>query len=216
MASKLSVYNGALRILGERKLASLSESRASRRRLDSVYDGDTGVLWCLQQGMWNFAMETAEITYSPSVTPAFGYSYAFDKPTDWVRTARLSDDEGFCNLLFDYEDQVNYWFANPDTIYVKYVSKATTRGLDFSLWTPNFTSFVEHHFAQSICMATTQSAEKSANLEAIVKRKLLTARATDAMDEAPKLKPAGSWSRARRGGGGGTMGDGGSSSNLIG
>ena len=142
MASKLSVYNGANRILGERKLASLTENRASRRRLDSVWDGDTGVLWCLQQGLWNFAMETIELTYSPSVTPAFGYTYAFDKPTDWVRTARVSDDEGFCGRL-DYKDQVDYWFANPDTIYVKYVSKAVTRGLDLSLWTPNFTDFVE-------------------------------------------------------------------------
>lgn len=213
MASKLSVYNGANRILGERKLASLTENRASRRRLDSVWDGDTGVLWCLQQGLWNFAMETIELTYSPSVTPAFGYTYAFDKPTDWVRTARVSDDEGFCGRL-DYKDQVDYWFANPDTIYVKYVSKLSTRGLDLSLWTPNFTDFVEHHFAASICMATTNSGTTKAELDKLVKKKLNQARSTDAMDEAPENLPPGTWSQSRRGGS--TRGDGGSNSNLIG
>jgi hypothetical protein len=213
MASKLSVYNGALRILGEEKLASLSESRTARRRLDTVWDGDTGVLWCLQQGLWNFAMKSIELTYSPSVTPAFGYSYAFDKQTDWVRTARCSDNEQFIGR-FDYRDEADYWWANCDTIYVKYVSKDTSYGLDLSLWTPNFTSFVEHHFAQSICMATTQSEAKTTELEKAVKRKLNLARSVDAMDEASESLPPGSWSQSRRGRG--TRGDGGSTSNLIG
>ena len=38
MASKLSIYNGALRAIGERRLASLTEDRASRRELDDAYD----------------------------------------------------------------------------------------------------------------------------------------------------------------------------------
>lgn len=214
MASKLSVYNAALLILGERKLNSLSESRASRRRLDSVWDGDIGVLYCLQQGLWNHAMCTAELTYSPSVSPAFGYSYAFDKPTDWVRTALCSDDENFCNLRFDYRDEGAYWLANPDTIYVRYVSKDTDYGLDLSLWPPNFTAYVAHHFAAEICLATTNSESKKAELDKLVKRKLNGARAHDAMDETPQSLPAGSWSRARHGGGGSN--DGGSRSRLIG
>lgn len=47
MASKLTVYNGALLVLGERKLASLSESTPSRRKLDTVWDDD-GVKHCLE------------------------------------------------------------------------------------------------------------------------------------------------------------------------
>lgn len=216
MASRLTVYNGALtKYLGERKLSSVTEGRASRRRLDAVWEGDTGVLWCLQQGLWNFAMNTVEVTYSPSVSSDFGYTYAFDKPTDWVRTAIVSDDAMFCNKRFDFLDEgPRYWWANCDTIYAKYVSSDTSFGLDLSLWTPNFTAFVEAHFAHSICLPTTNSQERTDKLELVVKRKLTLARGTDAMDEAPKTLPAGSWSRARRAGG--TGGDGGSSSNLIG
>lgn len=213
MASKLSVYNAALLILGERKLNSLSENKASRRRLDSVWDGDFGVPYCLQQGLWNFAMNTVEITYSPSVTPAFGYPYAFDKPTDWVRTALCSDDEQFCNLQFDYKDEGAYWYANPDTIYVRYVSKDTGFGLDLSLWPPNFAAYVAHHFAAEICLATTNSDTKKVELDKLVKRKLNGARSHDAMDETPQRLPAGSWSRARRGG---TANDRGSRTRLTG
>jgi len=214
MASKLSVYNGALLAIGERKLGSLTEDRASRRRLDTVFDGDTGIVYCLQQSMWNFAMNTVELTFSPSVTPAFGFRYAFDKPTDWVRTALVSDDEQFCNKRFQFEDQAAYWYADSDPIYVKYVSKDTQFGLDLSLWPANFTNYVEHYFASKIVKATTNSTTDSEALEAKVERLLRRARGTDAMDESPKFIPPGTWSQARRGGGG--RGDGGNTGSLIG
>lgn len=214
MASKLSVYNGALLVLGERKLASLSEDRVPRRRLDSAWDGDTGVAFCLQQGLWNFAMNTISLTYSPSVTPPDGFPYlrAFDKPTDWVRTAIVSDDGQFCNKRFDYVDQGAYWFANPDTIWIKYVSKDTSYGLDLSLWTPAFTDYVEHYFALKICKATSNSGTDRDALEAKVARKLSGARTKDAMDEAAQFIPPGSWSQSRRGSR--RYNDGGSNSSL--
>ena len=203
MASKLSVYNGALLVLGERKLAALTESRASRRRLDTVWDGDTGVQYCLGQGLWNFAMRTSSFTFSPSIEPDFGYTYAFTKPDDWVRTARMSDDERFCNLL-DFDDEQALWFADQDTIYTKYVSKNDEYGFDLSLWTPAFTEYVEHHFAAKICKATTGSDDETERVTALAEKKLRWARSQDAMNEGPKEPPRGSWSRARRGGGGST------------
>lgn len=104
MASKLSLYNDANLILGERKLRSVSENRPSRRRLDTVWDGG-GVRYCLEQGLWNHAMETQALSYSPSVTPAFGYIRAFDKPEHWRRTALVSTDEQFIDKLVDYVDE---------------------------------------------------------------------------------------------------------------
>lgn len=215
MASKLSVYNGALLIVGERKLGSLTEDRAPRRRLDTVWDGDTGVAYCLQQGLWNHALQSVRLTYSPSVTPAFDFRYAFDKPVDWVRTALISDDERFCNKRFEFEDQGAYWYADTDTIYARYVSKSSQFGLDLSLWPPNFTTYVEHHFASKIAKVTTNSNTDKESIEQKTDRLLRKARGTDAMDESPKFIPAGTWSQARRGAGTGRR-DGGNTCNLIG
>lgn len=214
MASKLSIYNGALLILGERKLASLAENRAPRRRLDTVWNGDTGVEYCLQQGLWNFAMNTVGLTYSPSVSPAFGYIYAFDKPTDWVRTARVSDDPQFINCRLDFEDQAAYWFGNNDTLYVKYVSKDVLYGLDLSLWTPAFTSYVEHHFAAKIAKVTTGSDTERERCEVLAEKRLRAAKNIDAMDESVKFLPPGSWALARRGPR--SRSDGGSNTRLLG
>jgi hypothetical protein len=198
MASKLSIYNGACLALGERKLSSLAEGRPSRRRLDSVWDDD-GVRSCLSAGFWNFAMHSIELTHSPSVDPAFGFRYAFDKPSDWVRTAVISENENFTDELLNYEDQGAYWYADCDPIYVRYISDDAALGGDLSLWPANFTRYVEHYFAMRIVKATNNSNTDVETLRLEVKRLLNEAKATDAMDEATKTLPPGSWSRARNG-----------------
>ena len=81
MTSKLTLFNGALRLLGERRLASLTEDRPARRYLDDAWD-DGLVDDALEQGFWNFATRTVQMTASTSVEPEFGYRYAFQKPDD--------------------------------------------------------------------------------------------------------------------------------------
>src|SRR5574343_760692 len=121
MATKISLYNNALLLLGERTLASLTESREVRRLLDKVWARPV-VRECLEAGLWRFAMRTVELTYSPSVEPPFGYRYAFDRPSDLVRTAAVCQDEYLREPLLQYQIEGEYWYAELDTIYVRYVS----------------------------------------------------------------------------------------------
>lgn len=202
MASKLSLYNAANLILGERKLRALNENRPSRRRLDTWWDGG-GVKECLEEAFWNHAMRTVSLTYSPSVTPSFGYTFAFDKPSDWCRTFQLSDDPTFCNLLTDFDDKGVYLFAWSDTIYLKYVSNDANYGMDLSQWPEKFTNFVAHSAADKVCKATTNSSADKDEIAKARKKALNVARSIDAMNQAPQQIPAGSWSRARRGNGSG-------------
>lgn len=196
--SKLSVYQGACLALGERRLLSPTENRESRRALDDIWARD-GVGSCLQMGLWNFAMRTIQYDYSPSVEPDFGYQRAFDKPTDWVRTAALCEDEFFKVPLLRYVDEAAYWYADLDTIYVRYVSNDTSYGFDYSKWPQNFTRFVELYFAWSVCERVTGSAEKKRDLERDMEIAKRQAKSTDAMDEATAFPPPGSWVRARQG-----------------
>jgi len=78
MATKLGLFNGALLMLGERSLATLTENREPRRLLDIVWDGG-GVRTCLEAGIWNFAVRAARIEYDPSAEPGFGLDRAFTK-----------------------------------------------------------------------------------------------------------------------------------------
>lgn len=196
MPSKLSLYNGALRELGEGKLASLSENREPRRVLDSAWDNDA-IQTCLAAGQWNFATNSIELSYSPSVTPAFGYRRAFDKPASFVRTVALCSDAYFKSPLLGYEDEGAYWYSDLDTMYVRYVDSGTSFGLDYSKWPANFTRYVESFLAARVCMPLTQSKSKRDGLERDAEVWLTKAKSTDAMDEATKFLPQGSWVSAR-------------------
>ena len=138
---RLKIYNGALQIIGDRRLAGLSENVKARHELDAVWQ-DGGVQYCLEQAQWNFAMRTAMITYDPDVDPAFGYQHAFEKPTDWVNTSAVCQDEYYNVPLLQYADEVGWWFADITPIYVKFVSNGDDYGMNLAKWPYSFTEFV--------------------------------------------------------------------------
>lgn len=202
--SKLSLYNGALRLCRERKLTSLSENREPRRLLDDAWgDGgatDGAVRHCLQLGQWTFATRTAMADYSPSVEPTFGYRYAFDQPTDMVRLIGLCQDEYFKVPLLDYVDERGYWYTPLQTIYIRYISNDTDYGLDMTLWPESFVKLVEAYLANEIVGNLTQS---SSSIKDDVAKQLrdeqTAARSLDAMNQPTRMLPQGSWVSARGG-----------------
>jgi len=217
--TRLQLYNNALRHCGERRLASLTEEREPRRLLDDVWDDgwrDT----VLEAGLWKFAMQTQKLGFETSVTPQFGYTRAFLKPDDWIRPNAICTDEYFNEPLLRYQDEGDYLFADPDEIFVRFVSNSSTRGGDLSNWTGVFADYAAAYGASKIISKLTSDKEKLAALLAprkgILATSLQTARSLDAMNENTRFPPAGSWVRARGRRGGGPFGDGGQTGSLIG
>ncbi|KPK74235.1 MAG: hypothetical protein AMJ84_00160 [Acidithiobacillales bacterium SM23_46] len=214
MPTKLTLYNGALSIIGERKLADLTENREPRYKLDDIWDNDL-VRRVLQMGQWNFAKRTVELGSSPSVTPSFGYQYAFDKPADFVRTIMVAHDQYFNIPITRYSDEGAWIFCDQETIYFAYVSDDTQWGSDFTLWPPNFTEMVEHYLAYKVAPRITGMDFNERELERKWKTWLAEAKATDAMESPAKFPPKGGWARSRQGFRGGSR-DRGNRGQLIG
>lgn len=212
MPTRLSIYNGALSILGERRLASLTDDVESRYKLDDVYDNEFFDR-LLQMGQWNFASRTIELLASPSVTPDFGYIHAFEKPEDFIRTMGVWYDEYQSNPCTRYADEGAFWYADPEILYFQYVSNDNQFGTDLSLWPPNFTEMAEHYLAMKVAPRLTGVDLDSERLLGQWKLWLRDAKGSDAMESPAKFTPAGSWTRSRRGSGGG---DRGSRNRLIG
>lgn len=198
MATKLAVYNAALLAIGERKLNSLSENREPRRALDDVWDAGF-VVECLEAGLWNFAIRTAEVAPDPDYTPQFGFTYAFTKPDDCVRVAALCSDEFLKTPLLEYRDEAGFWFASIDPIYVSYVSSDAEYGGALARWPQKFTRFVEHKLAERVSLRLTGDKQRLAAAKQLAKEYLTEAKSTDAMDNPTQMLPPGSWSRARAG-----------------
>lgn len=207
MATKIGLYNGALALVGERKLASLTENRETRRLLDDVYE-DMRLL-ALEAGFWKFALRTSKLSYSNSITIDFGYTRAYEKPDDLLRVHKLCEDEFLQIPLIDFSEEGSFWFAHPDDIYISYVSSGADYGLDMSRWTPAFTNYVQHLLAERIVHRIAPPADVGKqgnnNLERKLKMALNDALAKDAVQGPPQFYPNGTWTSSRtnnRGNGG--------------
>lgn len=198
MTTQLSLYNNALALLGERSLASLSESREARRRLDAAWSRPA-IDDCLSKGQWKFAMRTLEIACDPNFTTQFGYQYAFTRPADLIRVTSLCSDEYFNSPLLRYQTEGAYWFADVEPIYVRYVSNDASYGGDLSLWPQNFCRYVEAYLADAIVEATVADKSMWQKVRALMKDNLTNALSTDAMEDPTAFPPSGAWVSARRG-----------------
>lgn len=195
--TQLTLYNKALRHLGERKLATVGEDREARRYLDDEWT-DT-LLLCLRAGLWNFATRAIQIDNTGAVTPTFGFESAFEKPCDWIRTSVISTSETFDPPLRQYQDQEGYWLANATTLYVRYVSKDI--GLTLAKWPADYAEYVGIALASKIAYRITQNMELLQSIEAKETKFWKRAAANDAMDQPSPVWPLGTWTtnRIRRG-----------------
>lgn len=196
--SKLKLYNGALDIIGQRPLAALTENRESRRALDRAWD-DGAVDDALEAGQWYFATRSIRATYDPTITPDWGLRRVFEVPEDHIRTIALCQDESFQTPLLEYHEEAGFWYANLDTIFVRYISNDASFGGDMSLWPGTFVKFVKGHLAFLIALPLTQDKKKLAIAEAYRTKAERDAKSKNAMAD-PSASPAeGRWTAARRG-----------------
>mgnify|MGYP001179546676 CR=1 FL=1 len=198
MVSKLEIWNAALDELGHEILSDTGEGNRPGQVLARLYDNV--VADCLADASWNFAMETIKAEADTGVTPEFGYRYVFAKPSDWVRTYAVSQDEYFTYPLLQYYDDQGFWSADSTPLYIRYVSNDTGLGLEMSRWGAKFRRYVELELAARACMPITQNASLREDIEKARDRARKDAKVKDAMDEPqPKYPPPSSWTQARAG-----------------
>lgn len=211
MTDKLSLYNDALLLCGERFLASLTEQREPRRLLDQVWSSG-GVRRCLEDGQWRFATRTFQVDYDPGITPDFGYARAFVKPDDWVSTVAMCSDEYFRVPLTRSVDEAGYWYSDVDTIYVRYISDDEAYGMNFGAWPDAFREFVAAHLASRIIMRMSNSEEEEKKVMTLRAKLLTEAKNAAGKQDSTSFPARGAWSNSRnrfpnRRDGGGTTGN---------
>lgn len=200
MTTQLGLYNQALLILGERRLTAIDSPATEKSQIELDVVWDNGAIdYCLEQALWNFAMRSIQLSYDPDTTPPFGLQFAFNKPTDWIRTAALCEDDHFYVPCLDYEDRADFWWSDLNELYIKYVSNDSAYGADLSLWPQSFIKFVAAYLAKEACSRIiVGDKEKRKEVEAIYRTALLDASAKDAINEATKFPAEGNWAASRR------------------
>lgn len=198
MATQLSIYNSALRILKHPGLAALTDNVEARHILDDEYD--ECLAWCLEQGLWNFALRSSQMDASVSVEPEFGFTYAFEQPSDFVRLNKIAGDADFVYPYedYDYVDENGWWLAREDPIYVSYVSNGASYGGGIGNWTSTYLRFVQHELAfRAAPQVTAFSATEMESLERRRNAAMRDARSKDALNQGAIRPPPGRLVRSR-------------------
>lgn len=197
MATQLSLYNGALLNIKERKLATLADNTEPRRVLDDVWAKTLS--FCLEQGLWNFAVRSAKFTRETTFVASFGYANQIVKPNDFVRLNMLSTDDRFNTPLNRYTEEAGAWYTDQAIVYVSYISSHVDYGGNLARWPESFTSYVEWYLADKISGRLTGKDDK--DFKKNMRDALVSARSKDAMNEPTKFRPNGTWTTSRGGGG---------------
>lgn len=202
MASRLSIYNGALNHLGQRRLGSEVEDSESRRLCNELWEGGF-VRYVLEEGLWTFAIRTCRVEATPNYDPsqAFpgSFKFAFEKSDDWLRTASISCEPLFNFPLTRYSDEAGFIYADTTPIWVRFTSDGPEYGSDPARWTSLFAAWAEIHMAWRLQPAIIGSVAERRELERLDQRAKRDALAKDAMQGPSVSIPRGSWVASRQG-----------------
>lgn len=196
MASKLSVFNEALRAIGDLRLSSLTEDVEAQYVLNDAWPD--AVAFMFTEGLWNFASRTAVITADTGQPPIPGFTFTFDKPIGWLRTIAISPNSLF-DIEANYRDENNRIYANFDTLYIRFMSSEPAADDNIPNWPPAFAKAVAMYLAKETAERISGDGGKADALASVYADALSAAKNKDAMDQAKVLFRPGSWVRAMRG-----------------
>lgn len=143
---KLSVYNNALILVGERTLTSLTENREPRRLLDSSFDFDA-IKYCLEIVKPVFSRKTVKLDTSvPSAN--HDLDNVFTLPDDWIATVDVYSDSRLDQPVTRYINEDRTIACEYDTIFVRYASSDNEEV--YAKWSPAFALVVSTYLAREI------------------------------------------------------------------
>lgn len=198
--TQLSIFNGAMYLLQKEGFVKLSDARPEAKVLLNLWD--RARRYCLEQGHWKFAEREAKLTASLTEVPTFGLQNAFEKPTDFIRINMLAADEYYNVPLIQVHEKGDFWYAEPEELYLRYVSNHADYGYDMAKWPETFVIYVTlylatlaaHTIAPDLKMELIRAPGNIGLEEA-----KYNALSKDAVAGPTQFLPEGRWSSARRG-----------------
>lgn len=192
MATKLSVFNDALGMLGQTLLESADEEGEDGDVLRGHWD--SAVTLCHEKTSWDHAKVRHKCARL-SATPTFGYTYYYAIPADCLRILRVSETGEETDDLLDYRIENNRLATDVETVYIVYVSETAKDSP--GKWSESFAHFV----ATEIAVRSAPKLNPSSKEDALKERKkaLSDAIGLDATQNPIRERRHGSWARAARG-----------------
>jgi hypothetical protein len=144
---KLGLYQNALRLIGQRKLTSITEDREPRYLLDDVYDLDA-IEYCLEIVEPVFARKTAKLAVSV-VSTEHDLDNVFTLPADYISIVKVYSDPKLDHPISRFIIEGNTIACEHATIYLRYISDDAVSS--FTNWSRSFAEVVSSYLARETC-----------------------------------------------------------------
>ena len=199
MANTVQIVNSALTKLGAKRITALADNLKEAREMNAIIDLRRDA--CLRAHNWSFAMERVSLS-ALSDAPEWGYSVAYQLPTDCLRVVQVNDMWVVPGLA-DYT-------SGPDSEPYKITGRRietdigaplklryTKRVTDPAQFDAAFVEVFANDLADQVCEALTQSNTKREATRAVLRQSLLEAVRSNAIELPPEAIPDDSWVLSR-------------------
>lgn len=184
MASEVGIANRALQKMGAKSIVSLTEDSKPGREMNSAYaplrDAE------LQAYPWIFSKHRVQLS-PDTTTPAFGFGYQYQLPSDFLRIVKHLDDNNYeieGRMLLT--DQGTAW----NLIYCRRIT-------DVNSMDPLFRELLASRIALDNMETFTQSKSKKEDAERKYFETLSLAKKTNAIMRQAQGLPSTSWNDTR-------------------
>lgn len=121
MASEVQICNLALNKFGNLSITSLQDETKEARACKVFYPLMRDLLLTLAP--WNFAMKRADISAQLSATPEFGFTHAYQLPTDCLRVWEVSGSDAEWEV-----ESGELLISQEENIHIRYIRQVTETG----------------------------------------------------------------------------------------
>jgi hypothetical protein len=190
MASKTDIGNLALMRLGGPSILSLVDTSKRPIALKTVFDIVLEIV--LQDHPWNFAVKRDTLARL-SAAPTFGYSYAFQLPSDCLRVLGLVGLDQNVDTTLEYKIEAQQLLTNESTAKLKYISRITDTGK----FSPRFCSALAGRLALELSYHLVKSPALQQVIAKGYEEDLRAAKGIDAQEDTPEVYAPNRWVEAR-------------------
>lgn len=175
MTTAVSIASNALLMLGAQPINDFSEDSDRARLASNIYTQVRDKL--LRSHPWNCAIK--RVVLSPATeAPAFGYSYKFTLPGDWLRTLSVGD----YGEEIDYRTEGRVILADDSVIKLRYIFRNDQESTWDTMLIDAMTQAMQACMAYGITQSTSKEELEFKKLEMALKQ----ARAVDGQDDPPE------------------------------
>lgn len=190
MTSEVAICNAALAKVSNNRVTSLTEGSTAGDLCNEMYERVRDRL--LRRHIWNFNKKRVKLARL-SEAPGFGWSYAYQLPSDWVRNIALYADAGAQSPTHGYETEGRRILSDHADLWLIYGARIT----DPNEFDDMFREALAYALAVELAVPLAKSATLRDRMAEAFERHVLEAQTIDGQDDPPQFPPEPGWSDVR-------------------